>query len=207
MTTFEEAVNLIKGIEAQAQESEEFTIDPNSLESTIEVKSVPYEQVMSQLGFAERHEAKEQKPKAEEAQVRVQKTEQVQEVPVKVQRKPQAHVFEKELGQAASKLESIAKVNKSVERKLQEQKERKQMKGLVLPTLSINDQLSDLEKINEGLDEGVFNEEQLEIIRLEANGLARLIAEGKQANAPSDLAELRNRLLKEIIDKVGQNVS
>ena len=114
--------------------------------------------------------------------------------------KPQRHIFEKELKEATEKLEKISKVSSEIEGEIAKQQEKKQVKGLVLPTLSINDQLSDLEKISEGLSEHVFDAEQLKIIKLEANGLARLIAEGKEASAPEDLAEMRNNLLKQVID-------
>ncbi|MEM3781445.1 MAG: hypothetical protein QXT43_00580 [Candidatus Micrarchaeaceae archaeon] len=120
--------------------------------------------------------------------------------------KPRPALFKKELHDAAGKLESIGAAGTAIGRSIGEAREQRRLKGLVLPTLSLNDQISDLEKIDEGLKERVFNSEQLKIIRLEANGLARLIAEGKQKAVPTDLAELRNALLKEVIDEANAYV-
>ncbi len=97
-------------------------------------------------------------------------------------------------------MEKIAKVSKDIEEAINKQREERMFKGLVLPKLSLSDQISDLEKIKEGLEERVFDEKHLKIIKLETEGLSKLIAQGRQPNAPTDLAELRNRLLKEVLD-------
>ncbi len=265
MTSFTEAVEMVKAIESSGYRAEGFLVNPNDIQSGIELKFVPYGDVLKSLGFVKQErieEIKEQrkevaekprqpqqptaKPQASQPmpqpqvrpqpqpqpqpQVQMQPNPQLRPQPQpQLQSQPQAqpqqqpehaaempkqmkpvkprrHVFEKELNNAASRLEKIASVSKSVEKKIQERQEQKRLKGLILPTLSLSDQISDLEKINEGLKEGVFNAEQLKIIKLETSGLARLIAEGKQPNVPTDLAELRNKLLKQVIDVVDSNV-
>ncbi|MGC9037547.1 MAG: hypothetical protein ACP5IK_02455 [Candidatus Micrarchaeia archaeon] len=238
MTDYQEAVNLIKMAESKSSVNEqEFSIDPQELQASVEIRRLAYGEVIRQLGFEKEEKGPEapaaekakpeemaqarpkiaapfavQKPQfqpkqaaeAEAAKPQIQPQLQAQ-APAQAGKplKPRKQLFAQELKSATASLEKIAKVSKEIEEAVSKQKEEKKLKGLVLPTLSLSDQISDLEKIKEGLEERVFNEQQLEIIKLEANGLARLIAEGKQPNAPTDLAETRNSLLKEVIDMVG----
>jgi len=207
MTNYDEALSLIEGIEegASSQQRKPFVIDSTSLSETFDIKQVDYNEVLKEFGI--------ETPEAESmqrAQVSVQKPgvapklEQAKpQAAPKPRAKPNPSYFKKDLEEAASRLSVIAKAGSEISNVIKEEKEKAKTKGLVLPTLSINDQISDLEKISEGLKEHAFTKEQIDIIVLEANGLARLIAQGKQPNVPTDLAELRNRLLKEIIDEVG----
>ncbi len=70
---------------------------------------------------------------------------------------------------------------------------------LVLPGLSTQEQINELEQIGEGLDEGAFNEEQLRIIGLELVGLNEKV---KFERVPTSdkfqksLSDLRNKLLE-----------
>lgn len=76
---------------------------------------------------------------------------------------------------------------------------------MILPTLSIQDQISDLEKMSEGIDENVFNKEQLDIIRLEAEGMDDRLRYEKQAPADEfqmSLIALRNSRLQEVLAKL-----
>jgi hypothetical protein len=50
---------------------------------------------------------------------------------------------------------------------------------LVLPNLSIADQISELERIIEGIKEHVFDNEQIAIIKKEINGLSQMVEKGK----------------------------
>ncbi|MGC8676452.1 MAG: hypothetical protein ACP5T3_02975 [Candidatus Micrarchaeia archaeon] len=228
MTTYEEAVQFVKEAEAAPKQSSSFLISPDELEKGIEVRALSYADVLKAVGFPrpEREEERaaqqqvsqaryqpqqpqpepQPQPEIKQAPVTSPHAQAAKQEPAKAAQKPtkpRAAVFKNELSQAASKLESVAGAGNRLEAAVASAREQKQLKGLVLPTLSINDQISDLEKIDEGLKERVFDEEQLRIIKLEANGLARLIAEGKQPAAPMDLAELRNALLKEVLDGVG----
>ena len=207
MTNYDEALSLIEGIEegASAQQRKPFVIDSTSLSETLDIKQVDYNEVLKEFGIETAPEAESM----QRAQVSVQKPvvapkpEQAKQAAPKPRAKPNPSYFKKDLEEAASRLSVIAKAGSEISKVIKEEKEKAKTKGLVLPTLSINDQISDLEKISEGLKEHAFTKEQIDIIVLEANGLARLIAQGKQPNVPTDLAELRNRLLKEIIDEVG----
>jgi len=202
MTNYDEVLSLIEGIEegAGSQQRKSFVIDTASLSETLDIKQVDYNEVLKEFGIETAPEAESE----QRAQMSVPKPEQAkpQGAP-KPRAKPNPSYFKKDLEEAASRLGVIAKAGSEISNVVKEEKEKAKTKGLVLPTLSINDQISDLEKISEGLKEQVFTKEQIDIIVLEANGLARLIAQGKQPTVPTDLAELRNRLLKEIIDEVG----
>ncbi|MGC8710363.1 MAG: hypothetical protein ACP5RF_02015 [Candidatus Micrarchaeia archaeon] len=86
-------------------------------------------------------------------------------------------------------------------------KEVKNIKGgkLILPSLSLQDQISDLEKMSEGIDEHVFTDDQINMIRYEVNGLSDKI---KFEKVPSNdefqmsLIALRNQKLAEVLKKV-----
>jgi hypothetical protein len=75
----------------------------------------------------------------------------------------------------------------------------------VLPTLSLQDQISELEKISEGLDEQVFSDEQLKIIKDEVYGLRDRI-KGEKISATDEfqksLINLRNQKINEVIKKL-----
>ncbi|MEM0148520.1 MAG: hypothetical protein QXY10_02900 [Candidatus Micrarchaeaceae archaeon] len=82
------------------------------------------------------------------------------------------------------------------------------LEDLVLPNLSITDQISELERIIEGLKENVFDNEHLEIIKEEIYGLAdeinrnmKKMKKEKVAVSEYDQAalELRNQRLNDAI--------
>ena len=83
-------------------------------------------------------------------------------------------------------------------------REKKTASDLVLPTLSLNDQLSELEKINLALEGNLFDDEQLGIVKAEAQGLSRSLRKGKPSqDYQKELVELRDKRLKEVLDKLG----
>jgi uncharacterized protein YoaH (UPF0181 family) len=97
--------------------------------------------------------------------------------------------------------ESVEKIERKVAKAERAEKEKAGGEKLVMPQLSPQDQLSDLEKIEEGIGEGVFNGEQLKIIKQEVKALS--------SNAPREdtkgmndeqreVAALINRRVKEI---------
>jgi len=84
---------------------------------------------------------------------------------------------------------------------------------LVLPTLSLTDQISELERIIEGIKENIFDKEHLDIVKLEVFGLNEIIerserAKRKQAKAANaeaattieeSLVQVRNQRLAEAV--------
>lgn len=198
---YKEAISIIEQIEGEKEEEREYMIDPSNIEPNLPVRTVSYKEVLAQLPLIKGVE----KEVAEEEQ-KVQQPVAPAPTPQKIKPiKPREVIFSKELSEAAARLSKITNISE-VETKIKEAREKRMVKKLVLPTLSINDQISDLEKISEGLDEHVFSKEQLKIIKEEAQGLARLIAEGKQPTTPEDLVGLRNQLLRQVIEKANRYV-
>ena len=98
------------------------------------------------------------------------------------------------------KPEAFKKVEKP-EHKAAKKAEASEGEKLVLPSLSLQDQLSDLQGISDGLNEYMFGDEELSIMKAEIFGLEK-IARGEKA--PSDpiqknLFEARNSKLAEVI--------
>ncbi|MDE1824833.1 MAG: hypothetical protein KGH61_02330 [Candidatus Micrarchaeota archaeon] len=85
---------------------------------------------------------------------------------------------------------------KSLEGKMEEGIARARSRKLVLPTLSIQDQIHDLEGIVKGLQSNAFDGEQLGVVREEVLGTIELekVSQGKK-NEDQELAGLRDRLL------------
>ena len=72
---------------------------------------------------------------------------------------------------------------------------------LVLPSLSISDQIRELEGIRDGLGQKAFDDEQLRIIRSEISGVEQKIRTEKSQALPGlekNLANVREKLLADI---------
>jgi hypothetical protein len=98
---------------------------------------------------------------------------------------------------------------KSVEKEFGEAVQRDSGKvganGLVMPRLSLQDQLSELEKISEGLDRGAFNEDQKKMIASEIAGMDAISAKedaGGQDENLKELVALRARRISDIKSKL-----
>jgi hypothetical protein len=109
---------------------------------------------------------------------------------------------------AAEAARELNRAVKSVEKEFGEaiKKESRPVRttGLVLPRLSLQDQLSELELISEGLDKGTFNGRQKKTIISEIIGIeavaARENAGGSVENA--DARALRDRKIRDIKGKL-----
>jgi hypothetical protein len=128
---------------------------------------------------------------------------QVQQANVQLTNEPGTN---KEVLEATKEIKNIVgSAGKEFERTVK--KEIKNIRGgkLILPSLSLQDQISDLEKMSEGIDEHVFTEEQLNMIRYEVNGLADKIKFEKpigKGDFQMSLIALRNKKLTEVLKKV-----
>lgn len=99
--------------------------------------------------------------------------------------------LEAENERAASKLrEAAGRLGSEFEGIMEERKEQAEEKALIMPKLSIQDQISDLGKIEEGLEEGVFSKDQIDIIKEEVHWLTSAGARISTANASQDAKEL-----------------
>lgn len=78
---------------------------------------------------------------------------------------------------------------------------------LVLPTLSVHDQISELERIGEAIDEGVLDDKHKNVVVAEVYGLREVIGRDEPAanrgdDADRSATELRNRSLDGVIQRL-----
>ncbi|MDE1856871.1 MAG: hypothetical protein KGH98_02175 [Candidatus Micrarchaeota archaeon] len=78
--------------------------------------------------------------------------------------------------------------------------------GLVLPNLPMQDQISELERIIEGLNENIFNTEQASIVREELLGLSQ-VAPSQAKGADPALVQLRDSRLQTALGMLGSRVN
>ncbi len=75
-------------------------------------------------------------------------------------------------------------------------------KDSVLVSLSLQDQISELEKINLGMDENAFDEEKMRIIRQEVFTLYRISKHAKSPPEASEFVAMRDKRLTELKQKI-----
>ena len=81
-------------------------------------------------------------------------------------------------------------------------------KKLVLPSLSLTDQVVELDKIIENINKGRFDKSQMEIVKEEVKGLADLLSSQPQSSASlsefdQDLQVLRKARLSAVLSMIG----
>ena len=185
------------------------------LANRMNIRRIGYSEVSGLLEIIEARKAEGEGTSKEMVQKRVERGKQFFGKEVSEAGKELGKVEEilgKELGgsamvnSAARELEAVAK---SVETEFEEFVRRNMGKpkasGLVLPRLSLPDQLSELEQISAGLDRGTFNAGQRKTIVSEIVGLDA-VASKEGARFISDdvngLADLRSRRIRDIKGKL-----
>jgi hypothetical protein len=157
------------------------------LSNKLEIKEYDYAEALRRLTGVEAKEA----PKPE--------------VPLEAKTVPKAPESEEILRATKEIKELVGSFGKEFEKNIM--KEVKRIKGgkFILPTLSLQDQISELEKISEGIDEQVFSEEQMKIIKEEVRGLEEKLKTEKISVSDEfqkSLIALRNQRLNEVIKKI-----
>lgn len=114
---------------------------------------------------------------------------------------PRRTVVSHEAVDAAKEIKSIVGgAGREYERNVSKEAPKVKKGDLVLPTLSLQDQISELEKISMGVDEKVFNQEQMQIIVFELEGLGgRVRGERRESldTFQKNLVAIRDRRLAE----------
>ena len=221
-TEYEKAVSLIGAAGAAQAELAPVAIDLDEvLARGIDIRRVGYAEVR---GLLESLEAKKAETEVETAskqqmtQKRVELGKQLVGSGVSKAARglgAAAGLLEKELGgskagaAAASAARGLGRAVRSVEDEFREAIKRDVKKvrpnGLVMPTLSLQDQLSELDRIEAGLDRGVFDSGQMKTIISEIAGLGAA-AEREDAGGMSDdlkgLVALRDRKISDIKGKL-----
>jgi hypothetical protein len=91
--------------------------------------------------------------------------------------------------------------------KLKEREPRIDESQLILKTLPLNEQISDLSKIAEGLSAGNFDNEHIAIISAEVKGLKNSVKKSKRYDdLEKGLADERNRKMNEVIKLLGGKI-
>jgi hypothetical protein len=186
--TYNQAVQNIEDF--AVERSVVFVIDPtNMFANSIRVGAFDYEKAYEIISATEG--------------TRRERVEAVQQPVLKM---PTIQPKEREEISASKEIAKIiSSAGREFENKVAAEAVKIKKEKIILPTLSIQDQISDLEKMSEGIDENVFNEEQLDIIRLEAGGMDDRIKYEKQIPADEfqkSLVDLRNRRLQEVLSKL-----
>lgn len=116
-----------------------------------------------------------------------------------------AKEFSEDIGKAEHELSTmLEKLSKSTGRisSAVEDIVLKNAPGSVLVSLSVQDQIAELERISLGLEEGVFDKQRTGIIINEVRHLSRSVKKTKPGDANDDLVGLRNRRLDEVMRKL-----
>ncbi len=208
-TDYQKMVALVESI-GEAPSPESITVDVSeAFQDRLQVRSLKYLDVSEPLDRLEAHRpapqqrAVVQQPSTPKPQVQpqVQPQQPAPQVPKRQ--------VSKEMTGAASKLRSmVGGAGKEFAESVTKRVEETQEAGLVMPKLSLQDQVSDLDKIKEGLDEKVFDRDQLKIIAQEIRGISQVAARedvGRMSSDQRELAEMRNQRIKEI--KSGLNAA
>ncbi len=127
------------------------------------------------------------------------------QMPQVLTRIPNTQEFSEELESAERELDSaVKKAEKVIEGFTEEIEEAivKRAPGSVLVSLSLQDQIAELERISLGLDENVFNRDRLRIIEKETKSLRTFSMARNTHENKSDLEVLRNKRLQEVMDKL-----
>ena len=196
---YKEAVKEIEGVAHDAEKTA--TVDMDLVfKDVIEKKTLNYRQAMKEL-VAFGPMVAEQQP--EEAPAQAQQT--AQKAPTAQRAKASASVsvpaeLEKE---AAAELR---KVVSGIGGGISEIRERRMLEKLILPRLSISDQMSELEKIEIGNSDGSFSDEQKKLIRDEVKGLIVFIRKedtSRLTDEQKELVALRNEKVNELKLQLG----
>jgi hypothetical protein len=75
---------------------------------------------------------------------------------------------------------------------------------MVMPTLSLPDQITELDRIDTGLNGNVFNNEQLKLISMEVKALRESSAKEKDMKIDGNLVAIRDQKLKAVGKRLGQ---
>lgn len=104
---------------------------------------------------------------------------------------------------AASELAKVVKSSDIITPPIQQQAQVRQLNSLVLPNLSVTDQVTELDKIIQNLKGSSFSQEQIQIVRKEVIGLFKAVeSESKPESAAGierDMLDLRQARLTEAL--------
>ncbi|MEM3227869.1 MAG: hypothetical protein QXK65_02905 [Candidatus Micrarchaeaceae archaeon] len=203
---YAELIELIQGADAGPHESESMMIDLDMARGQANGgKASSYSEL---LEFIEAAEGSGRQKRGEELQ-RQKEQKPLQEHIVMAgleQAKysnpiPHGSFAAMEEEKAKEELKELKEKFGGIAPKLKELKRpRAKSSDLVLPTLSLTDQISELERIIEGVKSNIFDKEHMEIVKLEVFGLDSIVEKAarerkKQAKQQAEKSELEESLV------------
>jgi hypothetical protein len=188
---FAKLVELVDSIGTYSNENSVLIDVSEVFGNALDIKKMTYEDVSQLLEGGE-----------------VKKAEVAPEVQPKTQTEVTVpkHPIKKETENAAEKVRAmVGGIGKEFEKNVNKEIEKAEKRGLVMPRLSLQDQLSDLEKIDEGVAEGIFDKEQTKIIVDEVKTISFIASHEEVEKFGEDEKEIvlmRNQKIKEIKDRL-----
>ncbi len=185
---------VIVQVDAAPEPSEKSSISidlSTAFDNSIEVKELKYDDVSAFIdsvaeGAKKAEAAPEAKPKPA----------------VQVQAAAPKHDVQREMEVAATKLRGmIGGAGKELEKTVTKEFAKPKETKLVMPTLSTQDQLADLEKIQDGIEGNLFTKDQMDIIIQEVQELSKNPASketGGMSDEEKEVALMRDQKVKEI---------
>lgn len=201
-TTVAQALDSIE----QGNEQKVLVVDPNqALSEQVKISGYDYDSACKQIGGIESVLSAEQQAAAQKApivpSVNVgQRANQIRQRIGEAEIQKRMGVIDKEVLDAAKDLgRLIGGAGKGFEQMMQERITKIQTKKLVLPNLSLQDQIHELEGVLEALDQNALDSDQLKIVRLEIAGVSASRRQEKpQDDSQRSLIASRDKLLSDI---------
>ncbi len=178
MTSYEELLGQVAALESSASQRAQGTINiEKALESAPAPSPESYGQLISLIEKSELDTR--QRPKAEPEKAHPAPAQQAA-APVRPAQPPAYEAAEEALKEKArSELAAITGTLSQIAPRIEELEMSVSMKGLVLPNLPIAEQISELEKIVEGVRSNIFDKGQMATLRKELRGLKAGMAHEK----------------------------
>ncbi len=191
---YNQAVKTIDEMEGENEETKSVMINTKeALSYQIDVGTYDYNKACKEIEITEGGKI----PAIEEPTAKQIQEAKAKQVPVKS--------VTKESFDAAKEIKQlIGGAGKEFDQVVEEEAKKINKEKLVLPTLSLQDQIHELEGIKEGLDNKAFTQYQLSIVRSEVIGLSEQVRYEKIKSKDQfqrSLIELRNKLLTELGNK------
>ncbi len=190
--SYPEASKIIDSVSGGANEGVMVIKSDQIMSSMLDIKEIDYENALSVLGNVPTNEG--------ERRVEVKKPS------VTPSEGAGKEVANQEVEEAAKAITNIVGIaTKKVEEDVTKEFTRIRKGKLLLPTLSLQDQINELTSISEGLDENVFDSWHMDIIKYEVSGLTEYVKYEKTKETDEFnkmLIKLRDSKLDEVNEKL-----
>ncbi len=191
---YDQVVDALEEMEKEGDEAKSVVINTkDALSYQIKTDTYDYERVCKEIAETEGGKI----PEVEEAVIKQEKINVANKMPVKS--------VAKESFDAAKEIKQlIGGAGKEFEQVVEEEAKKINKEKLVLPTLSLQDQIRELESIKEGIENRAFTDDQLSIVKSEIIGLSEQVRYEKTNSKDQfqrSLIELRNKLLGDLRNK------